>query len=279
MRKIIFFVLLFSVVITFAQSPWTQKKGKFYTQLSFSSIPSYNVIYGNPDYTVSGKISDNTLQLYTEYGVSDDTSIIINLPYKFIKHTHFSVPYIDCFPNPCSFDKKVAVFGNIEIGIKHNFSNKKWLLTGQFTIEANTSSFDALSGIRTGYNAWTFTPLFIIGKGTAKKYLQFFTGADIRTNGYSTNFKIGGEYGWKIGKKLWFSMFLDIVKSLKNGNIVLPNSATALYINDQEYGGFGFKGIYEFSNNFGLTTGLGGAFFANNVAKQVALNMGFYKKF
>ena len=216
MRKTIFFVLVFSSVVVFSQSPWTQKKGKFYTQLSFSSIPSYNIIYGNPDYKVSGKISDNTLQFYTEYGFSDKTTIIVNIPYKIINRTNFSDPSIICITTPCVFirSKKNTDFANIEVGIKHNFSAKKWLISGQFTVEMKTSSFDAFSGIRTGYNAWAFSPLFIIGKGTSKKYLQLFTGFNFKTNNYSTNFKIGGEYGWKIGEKIWFSMFLDLVKQM-----------------------------------------------------------------
>ena len=108
-----------------------------------------------------------------------------------------------------------------------------------------------------------------------------FTGITYRTNKYSSNFKIGGEFGWKFGKKFWFATFIDVVKSFDNGTIVLPsaNLTTALYVNNQEYGGFGFKGIYEFSDSFGITAGLGGAFFANNVAKQAALNVGIYKKF
>ncbi len=281
MKNLLAIVLFLSSFFMYSQSPWTQKKGKFYTQFSFSSVPSYDVIYGSPDYKISGKLSDNTLQFYTEYGFSDKTTIIVNVPYKMINRTNFSVPFIDCFGSPCAFNNNKTNLGNIEIGIKHNFSSKKWLVTGQFLIATNTSSFDAFSGIRTGYNAWSFTPLFIVGKSTKKTYLQLFTGLTYRTNNYSTNFKIGGEYGWKFGEHFWFASFIDVVKSFKNGTISLPfsNKSTALYVNNQEFGGFGFKGIYEFSSSFGVTAGLGGAFFANNVAKQAALNIGLFKKF
>ena len=52
-----------------------------------------------------------------------------------------------------------------------------------------------------------------------------------------------------------------------------------LYVNDQEYGGFGLKGIFEVNNNFGVNAGFGGAFFANNLAKAPALSFGLYHKF
>ena len=71
MKKIVIIGLFIFSIHSNAQSPWTQKKGKFYTQLSFTTIPSYNTIYGNPDYVIPRKVSDNTIQMYGEYGVSD----------------------------------------------------------------------------------------------------------------------------------------------------------------------------------------------------------------
>ncbi|MEO9572101.1 MAG: hypothetical protein ABJH82_14525 [Polaribacter sp.] len=278
MKQIASFLILFISISAFSQGPWTQEKGKFYTQISFSTISNYDELFGDPDYKIEGKISDNTLQFYGEYGLSDKTTLIVNLPLKSISFDQNVV----CVTTPCNaIEHKETTLGNIEIGIKHNFYKKDWLLSGQFSVEANTSSFDANSGIRTGYNAFTFTPLFITGKSFNKAYLQTFIGSKIKTNNYSSNLKIGGEYGHKVSKHIWLIAFLDIEKSFKNGTVVLPNSnlATGLYVNDQEYGVVGVKAIGEFSDNFGMTASLPAAFFGNNVAKQVALSVGVYKKF
>lgn len=282
MKKSIQIMILFLSISTFSQGPWTQEKGKFYTQLSFTTIPNYNTLFGNPELQINGKISDNTFQVYGEYGISDKTSLIINLPYKSI--TFNSKSNVVCITTPCpSLDKKYkeSALGNIEIGLKHNFYKKLWLLSGQLSVEANTGSFDDKSGIRTGYDAVTFTPLFLAGRSFRKSYLQTFLGVNIRTNNYSSNLKMGGEYGGKISKKIWLIGFLDISKSLKNGNIILPasNLATGLYINDQEYGVVGVKAIGEFSNKFGVTASLPAAFFGNHVAKQLAFSVGLYHKF
>ena len=278
MKNLTKLLFLFISISVFSQGPWTQEKGKFYTQFSFTTIPGYSTLFGDPEFNIDGKISDNTLQFYSEYGLTNNTTLIINLPLKAISFDQDVI----CVTAPCpSLKHNEFSLGNIEIGLKHNFYNKDWLLSGQISVEANTSNFDANSGIRTGYDAFTFTPLFIAGKGFRNKYLQTFIGANIRTNNYSSNFKIGGEYGGKIGKKIWLIGFIDIVKSFKNGNIVLPasNLATGLYVNDQEYGGFGLKSIYEINNKFGLNAGFGGAFFGDNVAKAPALTFGLYYKF
>ncbi|WP_158839739.1 hypothetical protein [Polaribacter sp. L3A8] len=279
MKKLSKLLFLFISISAFSQGPWTQEKGKFYTQLSFTTIPNYNELFGDPDYAIEGKITDNTIQLYGEYGITNNTTLIVNVPYKIIRHKELVNP---CLVGPCpEHTNKENSLGNIEIGLKHNFYKKDWLLSGQFSVESNTGSFDTNSGIRTGYDAFTFTPLFLAGKSFKKSYLQTFIGTKIRTNNYSSNFKIGGEYGGKISKHIWLIGFLDIEKSFKNGDIDLPNSnsATALYVNDQEYGVVGVKAIGEFSDNFGVTASLPAAFYGNNVAKQVALTLGVYKKF
>jgi len=280
MKTSIKILVLFISLSAFSQSPWTQEKGKFYTQLSYTTIPNYSELFGDPDYTTLGEISDNTIQLYAEYGISDNTTLIINLPLKLITFNGFQDPRIDCIGD-CSQDFEETALGNVELGIKHNFYKKDWVLSGQFSIEANTSTYFEDSGIRTGYDAYTLTPLFLAGRSFDKTYIQSFIGANIRTNDYSSNFKVGGEVGRKITKHIWGIGFLDIVKTLKNGDISLPflNRLTGLYVNDQDYGAYGIKGIGEITDKFGVTASFGGAFFGNNVAKQAALNFGIYHKF
>lgn len=280
MKNSIQFLIVLISISAFSQSPWTQPKNRLYTQVSFTTIPNYDAIFSNSDQKLFGTYSDNTIQFFGEYGLSDKTSLVINLPFKLISVNDFKDPTVNCDEN-CDENYNNNSLGNIAFGIKHNFSKNIWLLSGQFSVEANTGSYDYISGIRTGYDAWSFTPLFLAGRSFGKTYIQAFTGADIRTNGYSSNFKIGGEIGRKISKKIWLIGFLDISKSLNNGAIDLPteNIQTALYVNNQEYGSFGFKGIGEFTEKFGVTAGFGGAFFGNNVAKQAALTFGVYHKF
>lgn len=279
MKQVTIFLFLLMSISVFSQSPWTREKGKFYTQFSFTTISNYDSLFGNPDYKTERKITDNTFQLYGEYGFSDKTTLIVNLPLKIIKTGELIIPIEGV--SEITNEGSETSLGNIEVSLKHNFYKKKWLLSGQISVEANTGTFYDNSGIRTGYNAWSFKPLFLAGKSFEKSYLQTFIGASIRTNKYSSNLKIGGEYGRKMTKNIWLVGFLDIEKSFENGTVVLPasNLETGLYVNDQEYGVVGIKVIGEFSDNFGITASLPAAFFGNNVAQQMALSFGVYKKF
>jgi hypothetical protein len=279
MKKFVTLILLLSITQVYSQSPWTQKKGKAYTQVSYTTIANYSALYGNPDIALNGSISDNTIQLYAEYGLSDKTSLLINLPFKSISHKNISIA---CVTTPCgTISNEDSGFGNIEIAIKRQLYKKDWILSAQLGVEANTGSFDAASGIRTGYDAWSFTPLFLAGRSFGNTYVQGFLGASVRTGNYSSNFKIGGEVGTKAFKNIWLIGFVDISSSFKNGDVVLPtsNQLTGLYVNDQEYGAMGAKIIAEISKSFGVNAGFGGAFSGNNVAKRAALTFGVYHKF
>ena len=272
------FILVLVVLVSgnlIAQSAWTQKKGKTYTQLSYSTISDYDRLFGEPDYNTERKITDNTIQLYGEYGLTDKTTLLLNLPLKLIK-TGDQV--FNTVPVTTATNK--TALGNIEIGIKHLLYNKAFTLSGQLSIEANTSTFDDNSGIRTGYDAWSFTPTLNAGKSFGKMYAQAFVGGHIRTNDYSSNFKFGAEYGIKFIQRIWVIGYLDFVSSFNNGDIILPESnlLTGLYVNNQEYSAYGVKGIVEINENFGASAGFGGAFSGNNVARQAAISFGLYHK-
>jgi len=273
------YLLLFVFITTsnsFAQSAWTKKKGEVYVQLAFNTISNYNEIFGKPDYQTEREITDNTLQLFGEYGITNKTTLIISVPLKLITTDDLTTNN----NSPFTTAESKTSLGNIEIGLKHRFYNAKWIIAWQMNIEARTSSFYKASGIQTGYDAWAFTPTLNASRSYKSYYVQAFMGLNIKTHDYSSNLKIGGEIGSKLKDKIWLIAYLDVIKSFNNGDIELPQSnyLTALYINDQEYGGFGLKAIVDFSKTFGATANFGGAFFGNNVAKQVALNIGLYYK-
>jgi hypothetical protein len=277
MKTLHILLALFVSTFIFSQSPWTKEKGRFFTSLSYSTISDYNKVFGDPDYFTNGNITDRTYQIYGEYGFSNKTSLLVNIPFKNISIKEYEI----CNGNTCiGEDFTESSLGNITLGIKHNFLKKTWVLSGQLNAEFNTSTYDANSGIRTGYDAYTFSPLFLAGTSFGKNYFQSFIGADIRTNNYSSNLKIGGEIGRKLTQNIWLIGFVDISQSLENGDILLPNRniSNSLYVNNQEYVAYGLKGILQFCD-FGLTAAFGSALSGNNVPKTTAFSIGIFNTF
>lgn len=276
MKTRILLLSLFVSVLAHAQGAWTQKKGEAYTQLSFSTIGNYSTIFGNPDYETEREITDNTIQLYAEYGLNDKTTLILNLPLKLIETGNLVNSN-----NAITTAASVTNLGNIEFGIKRLLYNKKWVISGQLNLEANTSSFNNVSGIRSGIDAWSLTPTINAGRSFKWFYAQAFTGVALRTSDYSSSFKIGAELGVRPIKRVLVIGMVDVVKSFENGEIALPpsNLLTALYINNQEYAAYGLKFIGEITKKLGVNVGIGGAFSGNNVAKRQALTFGAYHNF
>ncbi|TMM30374.1 hypothetical protein FDT66_06325 [Polaribacter aestuariivivens] len=277
MKKISTILLLLLTTSIFSQSPWTKEKGDLFINFSYTTISDYNELFGDPDYNTERNITDRTYQIYGEYGFTNKTSLVFSVPLKSIK-TGEASNLLTGFANTQSGTE--TTFGNIQLGLKHQFYNNGWVLTGQLLSEINTSSYDDATGIRTGYDAFTFTPQFLAGKSFGKTFLQTHIGADLRTNNYSSNFKIGGEFGGKITQNIWLIGYIDVVKSFENGDVNIPtnNMLTGLYVNDQEYGAYGLKGILQLCD-LGLTVGFGNAFFGNNVAKQTAFSIGIFNTF
>lgn len=276
MTKKLTFLAFFIASYSFSQNAWTKKKGEIYSQISFTSISDYGNIFGNPDYNTERFVTDNTLQLYGEYGLTDKSTLLLSVPLKFNETGNLT----NTGTQFTTADSQTAL-GNIEIGFRQQLYNKKWVISSQLNIEANTSSYDNATGIRTGYEAWTFTPTISVGRSFNWVYAQAFTGVNLRTNNYSSNLRFGAELGIKPVKPIWVIAFIDVVKSFENGDTELPlnNALTALYVNDQEYFAYGLKGIGEITKKFGATIGFGGAFSGNNVAKKAAVTFGVYHKF
>ena len=277
MKKLLLLPIFLFTITLFSQGAWTKSKNETYLQLSYFNIAGYSNIYGSPDYRTEREITDNTLQLFGEYGLSEKTTLLLSLPIKMIKTGDVVLDGV----TPITAEGSKTTFGNLTFGVKHQLYNKKWVISGQFNIEANTGTFYPELGLRSGYDTWTLAPKLNIGRGFGRFFVQGTTGVDIRFNGYSSNFDFGMEVGAKPVKPLWLIAFFDVSTSFKNGDVQLPTSnlLTALYVNDQEYTAYGLKAIVEITEKFGALANYTSAISGNNVPKRAVYGAGLYHKF
>lgn len=259
--------ICFYATLVSAQSPWTHAKGGGYAQVAFTNIGEYSEIFGDPDYELPIQITDRTLQLYAEYSVAEKSTIIIDVPFKMLCTGLSVIGNSDLSKNS---------LGNVRVAYKQGLGQLKgWTIAGIFDVEAPTGRQDLSDfPMPSGYDCWTFTPMFSVGKGFEKLYIQLFTGAGFRTNKLGKTFRGGGEIGYKLLPKLWGALFVDILLTDQE----YKETPFALYVPNQEYGGFGFKFIGELGANWGLNLGLVGAFYGRNVAKAPAITFGVYTK-
>lgn len=282
--------IIYSVLVGFlisssvqAQSAWTKKKGESYIQAQFNTIPEYSEIFQDSEF--DGELfalrhqTQASLNFYAEYGLTDKTTIISHIPV--VHHTSGKInPDHLADLGQIGTESDLTALGNIELGIRHQLYNKSVVISAEFNTQLNTSTYQSESGLRSGYDAYSFRPTLNIGKGWNKSFLQGFTGLTLRTNDYHQSFNIGVEYGYKIHSKFWTIGFINGILNLKDaeGTLSEIDRTTYNYVYNQEYLAFGFKVIYDHNENFGFNLGFGGAFTAQYVAKSPSLAIGVYTK-
>ncbi|MEQ8301880.1 MAG: hypothetical protein RIB47_00720 [Cyclobacteriaceae bacterium] len=276
--KAIFIVLI--TILAFAshgQSPWVAEKGSGYAQLGFTTIGPYSSLYlsDGGSYNLTREVTDRTVQLYGEYGLGNNTSILSSIPIKMMETGE--IKNLVATPNA---QGSFTTLGNLQLAARHNFINSKVVFSGQLTAELPTAGYDEATGLRGGLDAFSIIPRLSIGKGLNKFYGYLSSGVAIRTNDYSSDFRLSGEVGYKLIDRVYLILVLDVVENFENGNAVISDNQlqTGLYLNNQSFFAYGFKGSIGFTDNIGITGAYYGASSGNVVAKSPSVNFGVYFK-
>lgn len=279
-------IILLSYSGLTAQSPWLPDKGGYFVQLSYNSIQNYTRLFhlNHDDIQTPRSATDNTIQLYGEYGLSNSFSIIASVPYKMLSSGDLNPDYtreITSIPNAAT----VNALGNTQLTIKYKLLQKKWVSAVQFKVElpSNRSLGDS-SGLFPGYDAFAFSPLASIGRGWNRTYFYYYLSYIGRTNNFDDKLDTGVEGGWKAFKNFWVIGYFSLMASFHNGTQtpVPPEYQYGLYTPRQEYTAYGIKLIYEvaFKNelNLGIVAHAAGSTWGFMVAKAPLLSLGVYLK-
>ncbi len=267
-----------------AQGPWASGKGHGFAQLSFSTINYSDVYNRSGDVTaVSRKNSDNTIQLYTEAGISKKITAKLVVPVT-------SVAYSSNLLAPAAGPAKASLtgLGNITGGIKYTQQFKHWLIAPGLDISLPAGKPQRSNGLRNGYENFTILPSVSAGISGKKWYSYLRLSYGITTNGYNDYTGINAEGGYKIIPSLWLSLVTDLRLTTsaagafgKAERIAYPNyNFTNFYVDDQEYIGIGLKAAFQFpKSKIGISTGVYGAAGGRNVAAAPSVNAGVFYKF
>jgi len=305
MRKLllpILIVLCFNTAM--AGGPWTRDKGTAYTGFNFSYL-SYNSLYGidGKDLPLHRTITELGIGAFVEYGVTDRLTIHLDLPFRIFSssdslETHSS----DYFPDTLGAGRIIGL-SYIGVGAKYRFLNKKVKMAAHLNYEANTSSIDAASGLRTAPATHVISPKISIGGEFGKFYAYAETGPRFRfsnfseendsTAQYSHDLDYTVEIGYSWNKKTYFAFVFSGRTNLTQGTydnglttitetdstgIITSYSyeadlQTGISPNRQEYFGLGLKftqKLGDFAINAGVYGGPG-----KRVAKAPSFNLGF----
>ncbi|MBK6931005.1 MAG: hypothetical protein IPH12_09060 [Saprospirales bacterium] len=262
-----------------AQSPWARSKAGAYTQLGYHTIPAYTALFGKdgPDIDMIREVSEHTVQFYGEYGLTNRSTVVLSMPYRFTRRgaRNPDSPYMFAVEDTGS----VSGLGNVSLALRHQFTTGRLAVGGTLRLDFPSDKSNFSAGLRTGFNAFTVQPSISAGMGFARAYWFAYGGYAIRTNHYSHFINAGLEGGVHLGP-VWLIGFSEWVGPLRNGSRSLPalDVLTGLYVNDQGWISIGLKGIWEINRFVGVVVSGAGAAAARYVPKSPGLSAAVYFK-
>lgn len=276
-------ILLTSTFAAQAGGPWTRPKGGGYAQIGVTYIGYSTLFDGNGDIVnLRRKVTDFTTQGYLEYGITNKLTGIAIVPFKYVT-TGDEVLESDYFNDASKFSDTLlpsgSLFGpgNIKLGLRYNFINKKYIFSGELNAEYGYVSYDCATALRTGYDAWVIEPQLSFGRGWNKVYFFAEGSFRYRTNNHSNELNGAVEIGYKfIKSRTWIAFRSEGRKSLKDGSFDNNNNRllhTGLTPNNQEYVGYGIKVAQPIGNHFAINLGLFGGM-GHWVAATPSINFG-----
>lgn len=266
-----------------AQSPWVRQAGSSYVHIAYSVIPFYDKVFTGlktVDY-VPRKIKDEVFQFYSETGITNNTTLIVNIPYLRLSAGELTGADTGIY----SFAPgTVSGLGNIQIALRKSLFKKQGkLMALQTRIHLPSGHRNRASGLTAGYDNLGLQILYSIGKSNkvGNQYVFGYAGAQYNTNRFSSYVHAGAESGIKWKDKTWFIVFIDLVQSLNNGirKYETKYEMTYTYVNNQNYGAYGGKISTEIiKDKFGMNAAFAGGVLNKNVAKKPSFNISAYLK-
>ncbi len=312
MKQALLTVFLFASLFTAkAGGPWTLQKGHAYTSINVSYL-GYNRLFGPTGdlITLTRPVTEIGVGAYVEYGVIDRLTINLDLPFRIVytgaTDTSIATPY---FPDTVEQGRIIGM-NYVGIGAKYLFLNKKVKMAAHLSYEANTSSVEPNSGLRTGPATHVIAPKVSIGAsfGKNKFYAYGEVGPRFRfpnlnnqndsTAQYTQDIDYTAEIGYSWNGKTYFALVVSGRSNLTqgtydNGMITIPEDSvdgelvpaysyesdlnSGVSPNRQQYLGYGIKfsqAIGNFAINLGMYSGFG-----KRVAAAPSFNIGFSYSF
>lgn len=275
MKKILFILFILFITSTeYFAGAWTQKKSSGYFQLGsqFLSAKKAYDAEGNkfpiPDFT------DITINFYGEYGLTNDLSLIANIPfYRSLK--------FDGFPPAGEVSKSGISDSHLGVKIKlTEFSQN--VLSASAIVGIPLGVRNDSTGLWTGSEEWNQRVMVNFGRSfyPLDLYLSSSLGYNNRTNGFSDEIRYSLEGGYFVIKnKLLLILRLAGVASLKNGSLGNVSGVAGLYANDQNFLAYGPEVHYSITNKIGLIAKFESGAMVKNAPSAIAYGFGIFFKY
>ena len=279
-------LLAFCIINAASAQEWTLAQGEAKVFASYSSL-SFDQSF-NPDgdvfeHPTCYNVSDRSLQLSVDYGITARMTAFARVPYRMVVN---GIDYPACAENaedplaahlatiPRPFGGSLNALGNVQTGLNYRLSASR-PFTASLLVEWNTGSFNYIDGTATGFNSAGFFPGIAYTHGTEKFWTSVYAAGELRTNGYAHAFNGRLEMGYKPFSILYVAINAAArlpVTEADDCDCTLPWSS--LYLAEQAYVALTLKTGLEYKQ-FGMHLATGIAPYAANIGAAPVATIGF----
>lgn len=279
---------IFFIFLTISTTSFAQFEGAFINHdgggfvgveggyQGFENVHSKDTSYNG---NLRRKVTDVTIRMFAHYSPIEKLSLFVSVPLHYVStaETYTTLPtnFIDTLPS-----SEVFNVGNVQAGVKYKFFHKKnWLLAVSLLGEFKTSYYDENDALKTGLEAFSFSPNFHIARTFSDQYyINMDLGGTYRTDDHSGDARIYTEVGanfWK--EQIWLRVGFDIRPSFRNGSFLEPNNRqTGLYLNNRDYMAIVIRAEYNHPMGLGFYAGVNAYFNDDNMPAFPYVNGGIF---
>ena len=275
---IILFVLLILSQETFAGG-WTLKQGRVYFQISSQIVNTDQFRDAQGLKLTIPKLEDYTVSFYSEYGITNDLTAIVYLPFYrniTLNRNEENIPGYENFPGDSN-----SGISDFDIGLRYKlFTLGQTVISSGLMFGIPAGDSKQPNGLLTGDGE--FNQYLSVQAGHSFYPLPIFTSASFgfnnRTKGYSDELRYSAEAGYNVTKDFLVILKAYGVETLKNGDSNVKGGNAGLYPNDQRYLAYGPVLFYSITENYGITASVFSGSRLRNIAAGHAYGFGFYFK-
>ena len=264
-----------------AAGPWTHSRGTGFVHLGYSRI-AYDRIYDDvgEKQPAFADIRDNVIQLYGEYGVTDNLTIAAMVPFKFLSVT----PTTD----PAGTTRQKAHNsgpGDCDLTFRY-----RWLASAGYVASAEviaglpTGTIDRQDGLILGDGEYNIALGMLVGKSLhpTPSYLSASAYYNVRGTAFSDELSYTIEFGYGLfGSRLYAILQLYGKESTSTVPTRTGEAAAGLGLssNNQEFTAIIPKLFFKASERTGISVSFATATHGRNVAGGFVLAGGLLYEF
>jgi len=271
LKKNILFLLIFAFSNVFGEG-WTKKQGTGYYALDFRFLSASKYHDSNGENIEIEGVSDIAFNLYSEYGITDNLTLRLNFPfYKILKN------------DDAGADNDNSGIGDIDFGLRYKLGQfGKTAFSAGINFGIPISTEDVYGKRELALSDGEFNQILSLEAGHSLYPLPAYISGSVKFNnrneGYSDQFYIGAEGGYKFHKDFLLNLRFNFLKSLNKGNLEVLDNILPIQANNQEYLALRLGAFINFYRNYGIALTSDFGLYAKNVLSAPVFSVGFYIK-